>query len=113
LIDTLKLTRNLERRGIRREEAEAIAEALQGDMGARFDRVEQRLEGVEERLDNLEQRFDQRFEKIEQRFEQVDQRFGRVEEHLARLESDVRLLKWMVGATLTGILALIARTFFG
>jgi ActR/RegA family two-component response regulator len=92
LIDTLKLTQRLERRGVRREEAEAIAEglaeALQGDIGIRFDKVDQRLESVEQRLAAIETR-------------------------LTRLESDVRLLTWMVGVILAGVLALVLKTFFG
>ena len=92
MIDTLKLTRSLEGRGVRREEAEAIAdglaEAMKGDIGGRFDRV--------------------------------DQRFGKVEADIAglRLElgdvkGDIRLLKWMVGAVVTGVLALVGKAFFG
>lgn len=99
MIDTLKLTRSLEGRGVRREEAEAIAdglaEAMKGDIGGRFDRVDQR-------------------------FDRVDQRFGKVEADIAglRLElgdvkGDIRLLKWMVGAVVTGVLALVGKAFFG
>lgn len=87
MIDTLKLSRSLETRGVRREEAEAIAdglaEAMQGDIGGRFD-------------------------KVDQRFDRIDQRFARIDGEIADLKSDMKLVKWMIGfnmALTTGVLA--------
>ena len=94
MIDTLKLSRSLETRGVRREEAEAIADgladAMRGDVGGRFDKLDQRLD------------------RIDQRFDRVDQRASKVEADIADLKSDMKLMKWMVGFNLaltTGVLA--------
>jgi hypothetical protein len=35
------------------------------------------------------------------------------EKDLAEIKSDVRLLKWITGTTLAGVLALVIRTFTG
>lgn len=63
----------------------------------------------------------------ERRFNEIDQRFQRLEEKVAALDAKVIALaqdvaviraelgpvKWMHGITLSGVLALLIKTFFG
>ena len=41
-----------------------------------------------------------------------DNRFNKVDADLTRMEGDLKLLKWMVGIVMAGIVALITKTFF-
>lgn len=56
--------------------------------------------------------FDARFQKLE--FDQATRQNkfeADTKERFVRLEGDLTLLKWMVGAVLAGVIALIARAF--
>lgn len=98
MLDTLKLAQSMERRGVRRDEAEAIAEslgeAMRDEIGGRFERV------------------DSRFDRVDSRLDRVDERLNRVDQRLAVVDSDLRLLKWMVGLIIAGVASLVLRAFF-
>lgn len=126
MLDTLKLAQRMESRGVRRDEAEAIAESLgeatRDEIGGRFDRVESRLDRVETRLDGIDRRLDRvesRLDQVETRLEVIDGRLDRVESRLDRtdqrlvnVDSDLRLLKWMGGVIIAGVASLVLRAFF-
>ncbi|RWA36517.1 hypothetical protein, partial [Xylella fastidiosa] len=128
--DTLKFANRLKTAGVPAAHAEAEAEALaevleinlQGlaESESKNGKVLARLEAnMKEGFAQVDQRFaqvDQRFEKIDQRlekhFEKLDQRFEKLEARFAKTEVDTRLHKWMLGVIVTGVVALIVRTFF-
>jgi tetrahydromethanopterin S-methyltransferase subunit G len=86
VIDTLKLARRLEGAGMERRQAEALAEGV---------------------ADGLRDDLGRHFAQIDSRFDKIEKRLERVEAELAELKGDMKLLRWMVGASIaltTGVL---------
>lgn len=86
-IDTLQYADRLEEAGVGREQADAMARALEEQLGermptktdinARFDSVDARFDSMDARFDSMDARFDfvdARFERVDARFERMDAR---------------------------------------
>ena len=50
--------------------------------------------------------------KAAQALASYDNRFNKVDSDSAKVEADLRLLKWMVGLVVAGVVALIMKAFF-
>ncbi len=86
--DTLKFVRRLKDSGIPEAQAEAVAEAFKEASG------EAEL-ATKQDIERLELRTKQDIERLE-----------------LRMDGEFRLVKWMLGATFAGIVALILKGFF-
>ena len=79
--------------------------AVKEELAGRITELDQRLSG---RITELDQRLGGRItalgEKLGGRITELDQRLGA---RISKLERDMAVVKWMIGATLTGIAVLV------
>jgi hypothetical protein len=95
--DTLKYVETLTQAGVPEAHARAFAEAERlvqttSDIATKAD-----ISDLRQELRELELRVGARFERVDARFE--------------RIQGDMRLLKWMLGVVVTGIVALVMKAF--
>jgi hypothetical protein len=109
MIDTLKFANRLRSAGFSQQQAEAVADAwaeqAREDLPSRLN-----LAGIEDKITRLDGKLDTRLThldgKLDTRLTQLD---GKFEAKIAQLDGKVDKLTWMVGFSLAGILAIIAR----
>ena len=90
-------------------QAEAVADAwadqAREDLPSRLD-----LAGIEDKITRLDGKFDTRMTQLDGKFDtRMTQLDGKFDTKIAQLDGKVDKLTWMVGFTLAGILAIIAR----
>ena len=106
--DTLSAARELEASGFNREQAEAIAaivRAGQGDLATKAD-IRQVREQLERSREQLEHKIEVANTQLRGEVKQdIAELRGEVKQDIAELRGENRLLKWMIGFTLTLTLA--------
>ena len=126
VIDTLQYVERLEEAGVDREQASAMARALEEQLGermptraeinerfnlvdARFDRMDARLDRMDTRLEAMDAKFEAKFEGIRHQFEAVDGRFKAID---ARFEAIDGRLRLVTGVMIFGFTLLTALGLF-
>jgi uncharacterized protein YhaN len=93
MIDTLKISRRLERANFSEKQAEELAdilrEAVAGDLVTN-DHLDARLAQTDAKLGQMDARF-----------AQMDARIAQMDARMAQMEA--RLIRWMIGLTLAGV----------
>lgn len=109
VIDTLQYADRLEEAGVGREQAGAMARALEEQLGermptraeinerfnlvdARFDRMDARLDRMDTRLEAMDAKFEAKFEGIRHQFEAVDGRFKAIDARFEAIDGRLRLV---------------------
>jgi hypothetical protein len=92
----------LKEAGASEEKARAAATSF-ARRGHSFDWLEQRLSDLERRLGFIEDRL----------AAAVEQKLVALLRDLATIKADLRIMKWMQGVTIGGVLALLVKAFFG
>lgn len=119
--DTPQFVKSLRSAGFDEAQAEALSFALRDAHESFLDNLVTKSDfrefryTVEAKIESLEKRFDAleaRQEAIENRMAGVENRITSVEARLAKVEADVKVLKWMTGFIVGGILVLILQNFF-
>ena len=106
--DTLSAARELEASGFNREQAEAIAaivRAGQGDLATKAD-IKATKADIRQVREQLEHKIEHVREQLEHKIEHVrEQLEHKIEVVNTQLRGENRMLKWMIGLTLTLTLA--------
>lgn len=116
-IDTLQYANRLEGAGVGREQADAMARALEeqltermptkADMDKRFDYVDRQFARVDEKF----ARVDRQFARVDEQFARVDEQFARVDEQFARVDEKFEALEVKFDAKLDTLRAEVAGQF--
>jgi flagellar motility protein MotE (MotC chaperone) len=94
--DTLKFVETLKAAGIPDTQAKAMAEAHK----------EALAESAASLLATKEDIAD-----LKQDFARLEKDFARLEQHMTAIEGEIKLLKWMLGFLLAGMVAVLVRLF--
>ena len=115
--DTLKFANTLKAAGVPSEQAEAQAIAFSEALSVNFqelvtkDDLKAELTGVKAELRfeirESEQRLNAKIDSVAQKLD------AKIDSSIADVKSDLKLVKWMLGAVIPPSLAILIRLFFG
>ena len=98
--------------GMPEDKAVRAAQAM-ANLDSRFSKVEV---DTDHRFARMQTDIDRRFDEVDKRFNKleldINNRFNKVDLRFGKVEADLKLLKWMVGLVVAGIVALITKSLF-
>ena len=106
--DTLTFAANLQEAGMEKQQAEALAKGLYDSQDRMIENLatKQDLELVKKDLEVVKQDLESKIDKLDAKFD------SKIDLLRKDMEANHHHVKWMVGTTLTGVVAVLIRSFF-